>query len=65
MGLYLGGLVVFTTLFLTKYFPYNREDATDTTAMNIKFKVHYIKVRAFSHYSGKFFDSSLCSRLEC
>lgn len=56
--------VVHTTFLFTKCWPFNHQDATITTAMNLRYNVHHITVCAFSLYSRNCIDSTLCSCLD-
>lgn len=58
MGSELIALVDIATLLLTKYWPYNPEDAINTTAINPKWNVNHSSVCAYLLYGRKFLKST-------
>lgn len=73
MRLYLGAFVVFTTLLLTNYFPYNHKFAINATARNPYYNVHHITACALSLFDRKFLTTQIaldfkvkkvCTKLE-
>lgn len=57
MGHSMAFFVVIGTMLLTKLFPYNHNDGTNSTPIGSKYEVHYITVSTFSLNGRKLLDS--------